>query len=219
MSDDLLERMTRFERSHKRLRFLVALNLIALPVSLSTLFTGFASSRNGFAYADSIRVNTIVVVDSKGVERVRLGGNLPGEGRKKEGSEAAGILLFDAWGQERSGYVTFSPNGYVGLTLDTKHQQVALFAADTVDGASLKLWKGDRKVIMSLGNDGARFSAVRKNRLVGQMPTMTSQEEATLCKSLKDELKELAKPLPAKDVMAICTQYMTDAACQRCLRN
>jgi hypothetical protein len=60
---------------------------------------------------------------------------------------------------------------------------------------------------------------VRNNRLVAQLPAMTTDEENTLCKELKTELKELKTPPPAKEVMGICTQHMTEAACKRCLGN
>lgn len=73
-----------------------------------------------------LRVSEIVVVDSKGAERVRIGGDLPdaiiGGKRVPRGQQAAGVLLYDATGSERSGYVTFEPSGNVGLTLDSRQQ-------------------------------------------------------------------------------------------------
>jgi hypothetical protein len=94
----------------------------------------------------SLRVTELVVLDSKGVERVRIGGELPDAliGGKKvpRGQKAAGVILYNGRGQERSGYVTFEPSGNVGLTLDSNKSQVAYFIAGRDSGSALQMWEG-----------------------------------------------------------------------------
>ena len=68
-----------------------------------------------------LTVSQLDIVDSKGVVRARLAGNLPEtySNGKPVGRGAAGMLLYDASGTERGGYVTFA-NNHVALTLDTE---------------------------------------------------------------------------------------------------
>src|SRR5437773_9930158 len=53
----------------------------------------------------SLKVSELVVVDPNGVERVRIGGNVPDaviNGKRiPRGEKAAGVLLYDETGQER----------------------------------------------------------------------------------------------------------------------
>ncbi|MBA2707661.1 MAG: hypothetical protein H0U59_07650 [Gemmatimonadaceae bacterium] len=66
----------------------------------------------------------LVVVDRNGVDRIRIAGELPDaiiKGRRvPKGERAAGVILYDSTGQERSGYVTWEPSGNVGMAVDTK---------------------------------------------------------------------------------------------------
>src|SRR5205085_4707750 len=57
-----------------------------------------------------LTVSQLDIVDSKGVVRARLAGNLPETyaNGKAIGRGAAGMLLYDASGTERGGYVTFA---------------------------------------------------------------------------------------------------------------
>src|SRR5438874_8284634 len=57
-----------------------------------------------------LTVSELNVVDSKGVVRARIAGNLPEtySNGKPVGRGAAGVLLYDAAGVERGGYVTFA---------------------------------------------------------------------------------------------------------------
>jgi hypothetical protein len=92
----------------------------------------------------SLRVSELIVVDPKGVERVRIGGDLPDaliDGKRMpRGQKIAGMILYDGTGQKRSGYVTFEPSGNVGLTLDTRREQATAFIAGPNQGSFLRLW-------------------------------------------------------------------------------
>jgi hypothetical protein len=94
---------------------------------------------------DILTVRGLVVVDERGVERVRIGAPLPdpvvqGKRVPRQG-EVSGILIFDADGDERGGYVTNS-RGDAFLTLDAKEAQQTIFLANRDGGANLAVWSG-----------------------------------------------------------------------------
>jgi hypothetical protein len=75
------------------------------------------------APADSVlRVRELVVVDSAGTERVRIAAPLPDPimlGRRfRRDDPVSGILIYDAEGNERGGYVTGDESRGAALTLD-----------------------------------------------------------------------------------------------------
>ena len=210
------EQIRRLER---RLRFVsVAVGLLLLAlVGVGTL----AWQQN--APPDELRLRSLVIVDENGVERIRLGGELPDaviQGRRvPRGARAAGILLYDDTGQERGGYVTFSPSGNVALTLDTRHGQVALFAADPDDGAVARLWHGDGADWIEMRSDrlGTRLTIARSNEIVVQEPPVTKEEAAAYCAAFKEELRQQRVELPLETVLRACKQRMSDAVCRECL--
>jgi hypothetical protein len=114
-------------------------------------------------------------VDSKGVERVRIGGDLPdaviGGKRVPRGQQAAGVVLYDATGGERSGYVTFEPSGNVGLTLDSRKEQIVSFIAAPDHAASmLQLRSGKDLIELRADDEGSRLTAVKAGQVVSQEP-------------------------------------------------
>jgi len=95
---------------------------------------------------DVLTVHGLIVVDDKGVERVRIGAPLPdpmvaGKRVPRQGV-VSGILISDSDGDERGGYVTSDTNGDAFLTLDAKAQQQTVFLANRDGGANLSLWSG-----------------------------------------------------------------------------
>lgn len=132
----------RTRRLERRLRLAVCGWLLTFGVLAVSAWTWQPRARPADA-PTPLRVSELVVVDAKGVERVRIGGDLPdaliGGRRVPRGERAAGVLLYDGSGHERSGYVTFEPSGNVGLTLDTRRGQVAYFVAGPDSGSALQL--------------------------------------------------------------------------------
>src|SRR5437763_15875135 len=218
MTTELLEQMSRCERTAQRLRVLLVLNALALPLTLSLAVSAFVSTRpNAAQPTDSLRVRALIVVDSNGMQRVRLGGHLAGAGRAASGVQAAGMLLYDDTGRERSGYVTFVPTRSVALTLDTRQQQVALFIADSTQGAAARLWRGKDWVEMKADDEGTHLSVGRNNRLMFQQPPMSAVEKTAACNDLKSELKALTTPPPRQQIMDACMLHLSGSACRRCL--
>jgi hypothetical protein len=165
----------------------------------------------------SLRVTELVVVDSKGVERVRIGGELPdaliGGKRVPRGQQAAGVLLYDASGGERSGYVTFEPSGNVGLTLDSRNAQVASFIAAADGTASmLQLWNKKDLIELRSDDEGSRLTAVKDEQVVTQQPLITKMSEG-MCEAYRGARKRVT----SEQVMRDCQRRFTETACRLCL--
>lgn len=108
-----------------------------------------------------LKVRGIVIVDSLGIERVMVGSHLPEPNfstgnriaaRGKAGS-VSGVMLFDAEGQERGGYVTDDYYGNAFLTLDSKTSQHFLLIAEPQGSTSLQLWSRNGKNKLNLFTD------------------------------------------------------------------
>src|SRR5436190_23954400 len=76
----------------------------------------------------SLTVSALNVVDSKGVVRLRLSGDLPGTVNGKE-RDLAGLLIYDKSGHERGSYVT-NANNQVFVPLDGNEPENALFVSE-----------------------------------------------------------------------------------------
>ncbi|HEX9942782.1 MAG TPA: hypothetical protein VGG03_12240 [Thermoanaerobaculia bacterium] len=219
MENDLITGLAEFERRYRRLRVLLLFNSLALLAVIAALAASCASSQRQLQGASpgSLRVSEIVVVDERGLERARIGSDLPdaiiGGKRAPRGQKAAGILLYDDQGQERGGYVTFSPSGNVALTLDSRQGQVALFAADPAGGSALRLWHGNGSVELRADGDGARVTATREKRVMFQEPPILAPEKTEVC----SEIKGLKSHYSDAQLLGFCQEHMTEAACRKCL--
>src|SRR2546429_3048576 len=116
------------ERRVRRVNLVLSLLMAAV-----LLLVAFAWVR--LSPTDQLRLRALSIIDERGVERVRIAGQLPDaivNGRRApRGEQAAGVLIYDDAGQERGGYVTFAPSRNAVLTLDTRRGQVVLLAADS----------------------------------------------------------------------------------------
>lgn len=222
MESDIQARLAALERSNRQLRTWLLLTVSGSLLLATLALVAFPTTqRNVPLVAESLRVRELVVADSQGTVRVRLGAHLPDavvDGKRlRRGQDAAGILLYDDTGRERSGYVTFSPSRNVALTLDTRDRQVALFAADSQDGAVASLWGGTNWVEMRAATNGAHLSVGRSNELLVQQPSMTDAESAAACSVIKGELRQATPRPPVDEVLAACKRRMPDGACRKCL--
>jgi len=164
-----------------------------------------------------LTVSEVDVVDEKGVIRARLGGDLPDavvNGKvMHRGSKVAGLMLYDDTGQERGGYVTFS-TGYVGLTLDSKKEQTALFVASPRGGTALKMWDAGQLVDLRVdADDGPTIHAVRNKRVAFHVPQPVNFEKGAAC----GELRKALKTIPRAEVLDACRARTSEEACQACL--
>ena len=119
-----------------------------------------------------IKVRGIVVVDSLGVERVIIGSHLPEPNLGSYGSRlnsrgkvgVSGVMLYDAEGQERGGYVTDDYLGNAFLSLDSKTNMQLLLLSEPQGAAAIMLNDHDRKNTITLStSDGNASVKLKKN--------------------------------------------------------
>lgn len=123
-----------------------------------------------------LKVRGIVVVDSLGIERVILGAPLPTAQSsmgnrlypREKGTGVHGVMLYDAEGQERGGYVTDDDYGNVFLTLDSKSGQTFLALAEPYGATALQLWdrKGRNKISLETADSVAEIKLKRNNHQI-----------------------------------------------------
>jgi hypothetical protein len=150
--------------------------VVALKASLVVLASAFAlvgwQSRD--APSESLRVRQITVVDANGVERVWIGAPVPdpmlGGRRGKRKAAASGIILLDADGDERGGFLTSDEPREIWLGLDSKKGQEATFLANARGGAHLSLWDdaGNRAKLSLVG--GPKLLLRRKGETLFEQP-------------------------------------------------
>ncbi len=183
---DLGQRVARLERKY-RIAFMTA--AITSICSVLTI-AGAAESRAGAAattrqdreVTDVLRVRELNVVDEKGVTRVKIGAPLAhavvdGRPNKSRGGRPedtiSGILLYDAEGNERSGYATVD-RGYsnVMLTLDDQKKQHAMFIAEPTGATTLRLFNSDTKdrVDVAINKDGPYIAMVKQGKEIYRFP-------------------------------------------------
>lgn len=217
MAIELERRMQYCEERNRRLARLVSMQSLTLVIVLATLIANCTTSRpaNG---ARPLRVSELIVVDSEGIERVRIGGDLPdaviGGKRMPRGQKAAGLLLYDRAGSERGGYVTWEPSGNVGLTLDSRKQQVAVLVAGAESGSALQLWEGRDAVELRSDLDGSRFTAIQKGKVDFQEPRVAVLSAQT-CAAYREPHPEVT----SEQAFQNCARRFTDDACRNCLRS
>jgi len=113
MQNFQMERIAVLER-RQRLSMTVNIVLIILLVLVAGEFAREVHAQQK-QDTKTLVLSELTIVDSHGVVRARLGGNLPDANKKiPRGSRIAGLLLYDETGQERGGYVTFEPGAMWG---------------------------------------------------------------------------------------------------------
>jgi hypothetical protein len=215
MLDINLERIARLEsRNRLLMAWSIVIAVLALAMPLTDSFGLKVAAQDK---PKTLSVSELAVVDERGTVRVRIGGQLPDavvNGKTlPRGQKAAGILVYDETGQERSGYVTFAPSGNVGLTLDNRGGQTAEFIAGPSAGAALRLHWQDGAVELRADEDGPSIHAVRKNKVAFHEPPVANPESTGLCKALKQAKSQLS----AEQLLDACRARSSEAACRACL--
>lgn len=150
LDSDFAERISALEARRAQQWIVIVVVLLVgtlLGVVMSQGFTRtFAQARRS---DEILTVRGLIVVDEKGVERVRIGSPLPdpmiGGKRLPRQGVVSGILISDSDGDERGGYVTSDTTGDAFLSLDAKNVQQTLFLANRDGGANLAIWSGNKR--------------------------------------------------------------------------
>jgi hypothetical protein len=213
MNEEALVRVVSLER---RLRSMLLLNAMLMIAVLSMIVFSCRTARS--EGEQPLRVSEVDVVDGQGVIRARLGGDLPDAvingKRTPRGSKAAGLMLYDDTGQERGGYVTFSPGRMVALTLDSRFGQTGLLVAGPEGETALTMWLGNDRVEMRVdGETGPSIHASRANEVAFHVPPIANFEKTSGCGELRDALKQASR----EQVLQACRARLSEEACQACL--
>jgi hypothetical protein len=141
-------------------RFAIVVSVLAALTTLNAFFGRATSERALTVGADSVlALRALSIVDSRGVERVRIAAPLPDPimlGRRfARGEQVSGMMIYDGEGNERGGYITDESRN-AALTLDE------------INRAAVHLGTNDRgEAHLSLSNGRGGFA------ILGMRPTGT----------------------------------------------
>jgi hypothetical protein len=132
--------------------------------------------------SDTLRLRRLAIVDENGTERVVLGAPVPepiilGK-RITRGGPASGIILFDAEGNERSGYVTTDGYPNVLFTLDSLARQHVLFMTEPQGSTALWLWDAnDNSFQLNVNDKSPRLKITRQGKVVFEQPSTENKTD------------------------------------------
>jgi hypothetical protein len=127
-----------------------------------------------------LRVRALAIVDEHGITRVRLAAPLPepvvmGKQGKRDDT-VAGVMIYDALGNERGGYVTDNSIGNAFLTLDSNIGQEVTLVAYPNGGAEFGINDDEKtKVVFLALKSGPMMRLVRNGTIVFQQPSLTEK--------------------------------------------
>ncbi len=209
----------RLAASERRLHLLIVLNIaVLIAIASATCRTTAANDTK----PQVLTVAEVDIVDAHGVIRARLGADLPDAvlngKRVSRQQKPSGLLLYDDTGQERGGYVTFTPGRQVALTLDARDRpgQVAILVADPDGASALTLSNGNDLVELRTDEElGPSVHVTKNNRVAFHQPPQALDRiaKSEMCTELRGALKSVTRD----QVLTVCRQRASEEACQACL--
>jgi hypothetical protein len=211
----------RVAASERPLHILIVLNIAVLvAIASATCRTTAANEPK----PQVLTVSEVDIVDAHGVIRARLGADLPeavkNGKRVPRPQKPSGLLLYDDTGQERGGYMTFTPGRQVALTLDARDRpgQVAMLVADPDGASALTLSPNGGKDLVELRTDdelGPSVHVTKNNRVAFHQPPQAIDgiEKTEMCTEMHGALKSMTRD----QVLTVCRQRLSEEACQACL--
>ena len=149
---DLQRLVAENARVNKRLAFWVKGLALLWALTMTGVFWSTHSKDN------VLTARGLVVVDEHGKTRVRIGAPLPEPimmgGQGKRDDSVSGILIYDALGNERGGYVTDNSVGNALLSLDSNTGQEVTLIAYPNGGAEFAINddKGNQVALSAVAN-------------------------------------------------------------------
>lgn len=164
----------------KRYRRLMVLTICLIALMLvQTAYTVWATRRES-TNGQILRARGLVITDEKGMERVVIGAPLPdptilGKVYKRDGP-VSGLIIADATGTERGGYVTDDQAGNALLTLDGRGFQTVLLLAEPDGATTFRLWdRSHSSITMGAWDDGPFLNLKREGSAVFVQPPRNAQ--------------------------------------------
>jgi len=124
-----------------------------------------------------LHVRGLVVEDQSGHERLRLGAPLPdpmihGTRQKRQGV-ISGLLISDANGNERGGYVTSDASGEAFLSLDSEDEQKVLLLANAKGGVNFVLSNNDGNSLqLTAFPEGPKLTMRKSRQTIVELPAI-----------------------------------------------
>lgn len=119
------------------------------------------------AHPETLTLRRLDIVDRNGTPRVILAAPVPppthfGKAGRRDGA-ASGVLIVDATGTERGGYVTGDgQEGNALLTLDAEGKQTVLLLAEPQGSTLFRIWDRDKGSLVMGSGDAGPFLNVRR---------------------------------------------------------
>ena len=173
----LLSDVQKLRHGYQLQRWLLVISFVMIALLASMIFGRSTSSVMGSTTDKDgiLHVRGLVVEDGNQHERVRLGAPVPDPMihgvRYKRSGAVSGLIISDAEGNERGGYVTSDQSSEAFLSLDSEDEQQVLFLANPKGGVHLNLYdsKGNEAEI-SVFPKGPRFTLTKAKQMVLELP-------------------------------------------------
>jgi hypothetical protein len=178
--DGLSHRLLRAEqriRSAKRVAIMLATGILALSVWQAWTFYRFA-------HPQTLTLRRLNIVDEHGVMRVILAAPSPEpmmSGKQHHrGGLVSGLIIADATGTERGGYVTSDgADSNALLTLDGQGKQTVLLLAEPDGNTLFRIWNGENGSITMGVGDNPYINEHQKGTLLFSSPVGNPQARDT----------------------------------------
>jgi hypothetical protein len=153
------------ERYRRLMVLMICLITLMLVQTAYTLWATRRASTNG----KILRARGLIITDEKGTERIVIGAPLPdplilGRRHKRDGP-VSGLIIADATGTERGGYVTDDQGGNALLTLDGQGFQTVLLLAEPDGNTTFRIWDRSHSSITMGAWDDAPFLNLKREGL------------------------------------------------------
>lgn len=172
----LLHDIQKLRAGYRMQRWLLTVAFVMIALLALMIFGGSRSVLASTTDNGILHVRGLVVEDGNHRERLRLGAPLPdpmihGARYKRQGA-ISGLIISDAEGNERGGYVTSDQYGEAFLSLDSEDEQQVLFLANPKGGVNLDIHdsKGN-EAQLTVFPDGPKFKMKKMKVTVAELPS------------------------------------------------
>lgn len=175
----LLSDVQKLKSGYRTQQWLLAASVVVIALLAARVLDKPASVMASTTDKEGIlHVRGLVVEDGSKHERLRLGAPLPDPMihgvRYKRSGAISGLIISDAEGNERGGYVTSDQSGEAFLSLDSEDEQQVLFLANRKGGVNFDIFdsKGN-EAQLTVFPDGPKLKMTKAKVTVAELPPST----------------------------------------------
>ncbi len=172
----LLNDVQKLKSAYRVQQWLLATSLVVIGLLGSVILERPASVMASTTDKEGIlHVRGLVVEDATRHERLRLGAPLPDPMihgvRYKRSGAISGLIISDAEGNERGGYVTSDQSGEAFLSLDSEDEQQVLFLANPKGGVNFDIFDSNgNEAQLTVFPDGPKLRMKKVKVTVAELP-------------------------------------------------